>query len=474
MLTTTRRSALRAHRYAATRVVTALVTRRGGVGTARLRTGWPAATAGVVAAGLLLAGAAAYGALGPGGADWRTPGAILVERETGTRYVVAGGRLHPVLNYSSALLVVGTGRPRILVLPRRALDGAPRGATLGIPGAPDSLPPPERLLHGSWWVCSEPAGGAARATLRLSTPDDGRPLRDAGLLVRAAGGPVQLLWKGHRFTIRRDRYVLPALGWAGARPVPVHPALLNALPSGPDLDLPAVEGRGRPGAAPGTRIGEVSVLTTAAGARQFLVALADGYALVSPVQADLLLGDPRTVRVLGQRTARRLSAAEYAVAPRSPTGLPWGGRPGPAGPPQRVPALADPGDAACVSASGVQTPVVVAGASAGAGLPVPVSGGTDVPPGPSGGRAPRVDRVAVPGGGAALVGAVTAPGSPVAGLSVVTSEGLRYPVADRAALAALGYADVRPVPVPAAVLALLPVGRTLDRAAAVQPAPLTR
>ena len=459
-MTTARRAGLQAHRYAATRVVTALVTRRAAVSTPRYRTGSGGALAGVLLTALLLAGAAGYGAVRGSGADWRTAGAIVVERETGARYVVLDGRLHPVLNFASALLILGSGHPRVRTLPRRSLTGAPRGATLGIPGAPDGLPEPSRLLRGPWWVCSgpDPAGRPPHSALTMATaPAGGQPLAEGGLLVRGPRGPVQLVWHGHRFPIRNGRSVLPALGWAAARPVAVDAALLNVLPAGPDLDLPAVVGRGRPGAAGGTRVGEVFVLSTAGGARQFMVALADGYALISQVQADLLLGDPETVRVLGQRAARPLSAAEYAVAPRSSEDLGWG-----SGRPARTPALAPTADrpAVCASASDSTAAAVLLDGSVGSGTAPPAGA--------------RVDRVVLPAGGVALVGMVAVPGAPAGTLSVVTDQGVRYPVADRAALTALGYGEARPVPVPAAVLALLPVGRTLDRAAAAAPAPLAR
>jgi hypothetical protein len=59
----------------------------------------------------------------------------------------------------------------------------------------------------------------------------------------------------------------------------------------------------------------------------------------------------------------------------------------------------------------------------------------------------------------------TAPGG---ALSIVTELGIRYPVASREVADKLGYAGVKATPMPAEVVALLPVGPALDPAAAVK------
>ena len=62
----------------------------------------------VLLAALAVAAVAVYGSLRPsGGTDWRVAGTIIVERESGARFVYLEGKLHPVLNYASALLIVG-------------------------------------------------------------------------------------------------------------------------------------------------------------------------------------------------------------------------------------------------------------------------------------------------------------------------------------------------------------------------------
>ena len=60
------------------------------------------------------------------------------------------------------------------------------------------------------------------------------------------------------------------------------------------------------------------------------------------------------------------------------------------------------------------------------------------------------------------------PGATTAGTTtyLVTDEGIKYSLATAEAKAALGYSDVTPVLIPAALLALLPTGPALDIAAA--------
>ncbi|GAA0917833.1 hypothetical protein GCM10009558_028250 [Virgisporangium aurantiacum] len=95
--------------------------------------------AGVLAAALGLAGFAVWGLLQPGGSTkWRSGTAVIVEKESGAKFVYLDGVLHPVVNYASALLIVGAART--IAVARRSLAGAARGPLLGIPGAPHAVP----------------------------------------------------------------------------------------------------------------------------------------------------------------------------------------------------------------------------------------------------------------------------------------------------------------------------------------------
>jgi type VII secretion protein EccB len=481
----TRQEQIDSYRFALRRLVAAIVTWEGD--TAPGPAGRPAGAilASVLIAALGLAGAVVYGVVGnAGGQTWRNPAAVIIERETGAKYVYRDGRLHPVLNFASALLLARAANPEIVVVSRRALAGTPRGTAYGIPGAPDSLPMRSRLRPLPWSVCSRPAAGTGTRARPLSVlsmyPDGppgrpaqgrsaeaaaGRPLdAGAGLLVSTVDDESTLIWNGRRYRIRDPDLVLPALGWAGQPRVPVASAFLNALPAGPDLARIPVPGRGRPAPGPpGARVGLVYMAENQSGGRDYAVALADGLYAITQVMADLLLTDPDTAGVLGQRQAIRLGQADLAAAQRRRTLIPTGDDPPPAGTPRLVRPV--PGTATCAAIGDGRDPVSVRLDVPGRDAGEPVVAGS-----PGSDRAVRADRILVPPGGGAVIEAVASPADPTGVLGLVTELGVRYPVPDRDVLAVLGYAGVVPVRVPAEVAALLPIGPGLDPAAAQRPA----
>src|SRR5262245_46492210 len=95
---------------------------------------------GVLVGVVVVVGFGVFGIISPGGStSWRTPGALIIEKETGARYVYVDAVLRPVLNYTSARLIVG-GEPAVVRVSRGSLQSAPRGLPVGIPSAPDALP----------------------------------------------------------------------------------------------------------------------------------------------------------------------------------------------------------------------------------------------------------------------------------------------------------------------------------------------
>ena len=447
-----RQDQLHSYQFTVQRVVAAVVQHETDPVRSPFRRVAAATLVGALLAALGLAGAAVFGVLAGGGdSGWRDPGAVLVERESGARYVYRDGRLHPVLNYASALLVVGSTPGHTVLVSRSALSGVPRGVPLGIPGAPDSLPAPGRLSAEPWTVCSRSDASPQSALLVGSRAAGGRTLDDRALLVSTVDGERYVVWHLHRYRVRDPRLVLAAFGWDSAIPVPVAPAVVNALPAGPDLARVPVANRGRPSpAVRDARIGQVYVVETQGGGRQYAVALADGLAPVTQVQADLLLVDPDTVAAIGQHEATKLGQGDFAAA--------------------RPAVLPAPGDLPATTPSLVSSATTVCAVVPDARGPSEVRVDAQVPDGgfttPS-----RVDRVVVPAGRATLVEALASPVAPNGTLSLVTDLGVRYPVASPEVPAMLGYAGVTPVRLPSALVALLPEGPALDPAAARNPAP---
>jgi type VII secretion protein EccB len=467
-----RQDQLHSYQFMVQRVVAALVMRETDPAQSPFRRLAGATLAGVLVAALGLAGAAVYGALRGGNAEgWQDANALIIERESGAKYVYRDNKLHPVLNYASALLIVGSATPNVVTVARSKLAAVPRGTAYGIPKAPDALPDKGNLQRPPWTVCSLPdatSGGSngTRSVLSIQRRTDaGRALDDGkALLVSAPGGDIYLIWKSRRYRIRDRDVVLPALAWNAQGRAPVATAMLNALPAGADIarvQLPASRGE-RSLATKTAKVGQVFRIETLGGAKLFAVALPAGLAEISQVQADLLLGDPDTAPVLGQREAITLGQAEYTAAPKATLALPTGE----GGPPATSPALVTTASGTVLCAQ-----VAAGGAAAQVRVDVPppdIAGATA-----TGSRAAEgtvlADRVLVPPNSGAIVEALASPAAPNGALCLITDLGIRYPVPNADVLAMLGYGGVSPVRVPAEMVALLPAGPALDPAVALQP-----
>jgi type VII secretion protein EccB len=459
------------HQLMTQRVVSALMRQDSEPDGPPTRSG-AATLAGVLVAAIALGAVAAWGAFtaAPATGDWRRPDVLVVVEESGARYVWRDDALHPVGSYTSALLVLGEPAPRTVTVPWAALDGVPRGAPLGIPGAPESLPPGDRLVSGHWMICSGAGGdrgdgGVGPVSLLLAgagpvlgTDPAGQPVPDdAALLVEVAGGERYLIWQQRRHRVRDEQTTLPALGWAGRTPVPVADTWLAALPAGADLARIPVPGLGSQSAAvPGAVVGEVFVVAGRSGAPQYAIALADGLAPLTAVQVDLVLTDPAAAAVLGQREPRDMTQAQFAALPRLDTAV----LPGAGLPPVAPPLVAPAGDGATVCAE-VPDDTGVSGLRLD--VPLPPLARTVRTAGHTGDRDPLAEHVVVAPGRGVLV-------STGGTIGVVTDQGVHHPIAPDA-LPVLGYATVAPVPMPSGLVSLLPSGAELDPVAAGIPRP---
>ncbi|SDZ35908.1 type VII secretion protein EccB [Micromonospora pattaloongensis] len=460
-----RQDQLHSYQFMVQRVVAALVMRETDPPQSPFQRAAGATLASVLIAAIAIGGVAVYGALVGGGAtNWRDPNAVIVEEESGARYVYRDEKLHPVLNYASALLIVGSPEPRTVRVSAKSIEGVTRGTPLGIVDAPDALPAADRLAAGPWTICSLPAGDGGRATVRSAllvgaAPTGGEPLGDDGVLARHPDGSLYLIWHNRRHLLRDRDIVLDALAWTNARALPVAPALLNALPAGADLARIPIVDEGQPSAAvPDATIGEVFVVESQGGGRQFAVAQRDGLAGITQVQADLLI-----TALGGQSRPTPLSQGRFNTIEKLPELVPSGA----AAPPASTPKLAETSAGAVCGQ--VRDDGGVFELRVGAAAP-------DVTNAPrTGARSAEggalADHVVVAPGRGAVVEAAAAPGATGGAISVVTDLGRRYAVAGGDVLATLGYGGVKPLRLPASLVALVPAGRALDPAAARAPAP---
>ncbi|KFU75366.1 type VII secretion protein EccB [Amycolatopsis lurida] len=405
-----------------------------------------------------------------GDSSWRQEGAIVMDKTSGARYVYLGGQLRPVLNYSSARLVSAQSGGKLTSVSPQALAGTPVGPSIGITGAPDSLPAADKVSTRRWTVCTRIVGSAAPSensavALLLGHPAGAALADGQALFVSAPGGQLYLISHGKRFRVP-SRSVAAALGYGAARSVDVPSAWLNTIPQGPDLAAPATPGIGGLGpviAGKQSLVGQIyQVRNSALGTEQNYLVRSNGLAVLSRTGAALLLAAPDTRQAYPDGRIEPIPVGPDALSGLSitaNTGLPSDLPPVP---PELV--VPPPGTQPCVrqdvQSDGRQVPVVellsdnqVTQAS------VPL--GTHK-------TGTIADRVAIPAGGGALARALPTPGAQGGATYLVTEVGKKYPMSNAEVITALGYTASMATPVPAQLLNLLPTGPVLSVNAARQ------
>lgn len=87
-----------------------------------------------------------YGIISPGlPSDWSN-NKLIVGKNTASRFISVNGVLHPVINTTSARLLIPSDEYRVITVDDNELEGIPIGSSVGIVGAPDILPNRSRLV----------------------------------------------------------------------------------------------------------------------------------------------------------------------------------------------------------------------------------------------------------------------------------------------------------------------------------------
>lgn len=399
--------------------------------------------------------------------------AVLADRDTSALYVRVNAELHPVLNLTSARLIAGQPLNPTQVKSSE-LDRFPRGALIGIPGAP------ERMVQAGdpdadWVVCEgsgsaspgvtvlsgAPAAGSERA---VTLPDDRAVLVDNG-------SGVWLLWGGRRSAIDlADRAVTAALGFRANVPAArtISSGLFNAIPEGAPLRAPVIAGAGESAQFPlpvGAPVGSVIVAYSADNTMLYYAVLPDGLQQVSPVLAALL----RNANSYGLQQPPRLGADEITALPVSQL------LDVDAFPAQQLSLVeATTAPVTCVAwtkpaDASISSLALLSGAA------LPLADGVQAVDLVGGGVAGAATRVAIPAGSGYLVQTVgSEPAAPPAGaLFWVSDTGVRYGIdgggsADGLAktIAELGLSEPA-TPIPWSVLTLFMPGPALSKAGAL-------
>ncbi|MFL6055850.1 MAG: type VII secretion protein EccB [Actinoallomurus sp.] len=464
----TRKDLLQAHRLMTQRAAQALMLGEPDTPEFPLRRLNVASFIGLMAAVLVTAGFGIVGLLKPSSANGITdPGTIIIEKETGARYIWCLDdvkKLCPVANYTSAKLLTGTGQAKQALVSRDALANYDRGPTVGIPGAPDTLPAANKLVKMPWSVCVRSAdltlaGHASLVTLVAGKQIGGQPLPgDKAILVQAGNQPW-VIWRNKRMQASTDEVAALTSSTTVPR---VAPKWLNALPAGADFKAPTIPGLGQKVAGPQgqAKVGQIFTVANVTGSTSAsYVLLSDGLAQLTEIQARLLQADTTVKSALGGSvTSTRLDPGVFAQAPRHSGSLTSPDLEG------AMPSFLQYTDSSPLCAT-------YSDQTGNSGAQVSV--GADLPPPPDNvyGGANNVDQLVFPPGGAALVGVLPSQGK-AGSISTVylVTEGRRFGLQSKDLAQKLGYTlSTDAVPVPAGVVELIPAGPVLDPTAARHP-----
>jgi type VII secretion protein EccB len=449
------------------RLVSALMRAEPDMAVPPMRRSWSGLIIGSLIAALVVAGFAVMSLVSPGGASgWRKPGTLILDKGTGTRFVLADGRLRPVLNYASARLLLGD-KLTVDSVPSKSLKDVPRGGPVGINGAPDSLPEADGE-SAPWLACASSAGAKPALSLLIGADTDERPLSPRqAVLVRTSDGTTYLVTGGRRLRVTAP-WVTRALGFSDGAAIGVRDAWINTLPTGPDLPPPATPGVGQN--APDldghpAKVGEVFVVRGASTDQRLYLLTTGGLQPMTQTAAALALSDPETAKAYPGGTVGTRDLSPAALAASTVLSTPaWMAQLPPAPPTVdavtagRMPCVRSVPGGNRLDTSVVTVPAVPVTASNAVPAAISASG-TATAGDPAGNRI--ADQVAVAPKAGLLARTLPSPGVPGEGLYLVTEDGAKFPVANDAAATALGYKTASAVPVTADLLALLPTGPVL-------------
>ncbi len=296
----TRRDQLQAYRFQNRRALAALVTGEPNVVEPPMRRLTVLTVAGIMIAVLVVVVFALIGKFSPDAGDsWKDAGAIIIENDTGAIYLYDGehNELHPVVNYTSAVLALASdATAHVVHVDAGDIKSAKPGYPIGLRGLPFTVPQAANLVTGPWSVCSTQAPDPDTTQVRVRTVVNAGSARRSGalpaaspVLVRGVRGDSTYVLVDHR-RLAIDADVAAALQLTEP-PIPVGTAFLDGVPAGAALRAPPVPGAGeRSLLLPSARVGQL--VKDADNAKTVYVLLQDGF------QALPTLVDQRVIQTL--------------------------------------------------------------------------------------------------------------------------------------------------------------------------------
>jgi type VII secretion protein EccB len=410
---------------------------------------------GTVLALLIIAGAAVSGFIKPSVPEDWSDGGLVVGEDSGSRFVALEGTLYPVINTTSARLVLsGDGEMTVNFVPEDMIAEAPQGSTIGIQGAPDALPDPGSMVESGWTACTDASGGIA---VSLEEQAVSTTVPDEAVRVTTPEGSTWVVSGNYRYELPRDATrraaVLRALALDDQPERRVTGVWLDLVPPGTPLETFAIPGAGDRVDTGVPGLDTVGTPLSVDG-RPYVLGPDGTLISLTPFAAAVYTSSGPGARLAGR--AVEVTASEVATLrtdgdQESPYPEDW--------PVEEVEDYATP-NVSCVRLDTEEDEVATVS------LTAPSPGAPEVPSG-------QFSRTIAPGGGA-LVRVTSGGLLGVGRVFLIDSTGTRYAVGTKedtaSALTSLGYGDVVPRPVPQPWTQLFQDGPALTRADAGQSA----
>lgn len=307
----TKKDLVEAYSFSRRRLVTAFLS--GAPGGREVEPSRPGRTivGGVALAVLLVAGAAIASVLASRTPeDWNQVGLVVTSGDQPATYVILDvsdpPELIPVINITSAQLILGAD-VKATSVDQDVVDEQTPGTPIGILGAPQTLPRPDRFIETGWTACTDDGVGIA-----MDVSDDPLVTRTtrAAIVVHSADRDWLIATSSAREGNDRRAYRYPISDDEGdqllvdydlgqkASAIDVPPAWLALFPEGGEIGATGfgLPHFGKPAAdspVPGARVGDYLVLDDGRGA----MVVDHGYQPLDPFALAVLqnLSGPRQV-----------------------------------------------------------------------------------------------------------------------------------------------------------------------------------
>lgn len=184
-----------------------------------------------------------YGMVSPSLPDGWENNKLIVAKNSAARYVSSNGTLHPVINAISARLLIPSSDFKVLTVADDQLKNIPIGSTIGILGAPDSLPEENNLIAGSINSCVSDSNVTTTLSNASSQVTD-----TATAIVANVDGISYLVNGSHRYQLPQEATLrdafLRAFGIPETASTDATAQWINLFEQGSPIEQISVDGAG--------------------------------------------------------------------------------------------------------------------------------------------------------------------------------------------------------------------------------------